>query len=284
MMSRVLAALAVVCGAAVLFAPRPFAVVGGLLLGFVLPGMALLGVLFRRRALTTVERAVLTPALSMGVLIVAGLLIHVTGLRIDRLAWTVATVVVTVAAVITARLLPARRVRAVQTVGAPVPPPPAPPLAPSGMAEANTVVMSVVPLVTTTDREQTPRRLLRQFLPLVLVAVVLGGAGWLSFDTSRDTHHTVVTTLSAAPPGPVDSAGNRTVRVSATGLLAADGPYTVRVTGSAATATVERTVAVTGDGTWSEALNLPGAQRLTVNLYRSGDTTAYRTLFISAVD
>jgi hypothetical protein len=280
LMSRGTAALAVVSGAAVLYAPRPLAVACGLLLGFVLPGLALLEVLFRRRALTTVERAVLTPALSMGVLIVAGLLIHVTGLPIDRLAWTVATVVVTVAAVITAPLLPARRVRAVQTVGAPAAPPP--PL--DEVADAHTIVMSVVPVAPVAGEEQTRRRLLRQLLPLVVVAAVLGGASWLSFATSRDTHHTVVTALSAAPPGPVDSAGNRTVRVSATGLLAADGPYTIRVTGPAGTATVERTVAVTGDGSWSETLSLPGTRRLTVNLYRSGDTTAYRTLFISAVD
>jgi hypothetical protein len=126
--------------------------------------------------------------------------------------------------------------------------------------------------------------LLRQFLPLVVVAAVLGGASWLSFATSRDTHDTTVTALSAAPSGPVGGNGNRTVRVAASGLLAADGPYTVRVSGPAGTTTLERTVAVNGDGTWTEALSLPGAQRLTVNLYRSGDTTAYRTLFISAVD
>jgi hypothetical protein len=259
-------------------------------------------VLFRRRALTAVERMVLTPALSMGVLIVAGLVIHVVGLRIDRLAWTVATVAVTLAAVIAARLLPPRRVRAVESAE----PQPRPvgeklvrigvgentvrlPL--NGMAEANTVVMSIVPAVPEEDEQRAAaeekarrRRLLRQFLPLVAVAAVLAGASWLSFTTSRATHDTVVTALSATPSGQVNAAGNRTVRVSATGLVASDGPYTLSVTGPSGTATVKRTVPVTGDGTWSEALSLPGAQRMRVSLYRYGDTTAYRTLYLSAVD
>ncbi|WP_433717446.1 hypothetical protein ACQP2Y_25085 [Actinoplanes sp. CA-051413] len=302
LLSRVVAALAVAAGAAVLFAPQALAIAGGLLLGFVLPGMALLGVLFRRRALTAVERTVLTPALSMGVLIVAGLAIHVVGLRIDRLAWTVATVGVTLAAVLATWLLPPRRVRAADSAE----PRPRPvgeklvrigvgentvrlPL--NGMAEANTVVMSIVPAVLEEDEQRAAaeekarrRRLLRQFLPLVAVAAVLAGASWLSFTTSRATHDTVVTALSATPSGPVNAAGNRTVRVSATGLVASDGPYTLSVTGPSGAATVKRTVSVTGDGTWSEALSLPGAQRMRVSLYRYGDTTAYRTLYISAVD
>jgi hypothetical protein len=293
------AALALVAGVAVLAGPRPLAVPGGLLLAFVLPGTALLGVLFRRRTLTAVERAVLVPALSMGVLIVAGLAIHVVGLRIDRLAWTVATVGVTLAGVVAARLLRRRTPVAVGPAASASPEIPPDPvgehtvrLAPPEIAAASTVVMSIVPAAVTAPDEQRAaadeqarrRRLLRQFLPLVAVAAVLGGASWLSFETSRATHDTVVTALSAAPPGPVDAAGNRTVRVSATGLLAADGPYTVSVTGPTGTAPIRRTVAVTGDGTWSETLSLPAARRLTVGLYRAGDTTAYRTLVISAVD
>ncbi|GAA3336477.1 hypothetical protein GCM10020358_08790 [Amorphoplanes nipponensis] len=301
LLSRVLAALALAAGAAVLAGPRPAAIAGGLLLGFVLPGMALLGVLFRRRSLTAVERTVLTPALSMGVLIVAGLVVHGVGLRIDRLAWTVSTVGVTLAAVVAARMM--RRRTPVAAGPAPRRPVgeklvrmeveentlrlPAP-----GVAEASTIVMSIVPVVPPAEDEQRAaaedrarrRRLLRQFLPLVLVAGVLAGASWLSFTTSRATHDTVVTALAAAPSGPVDAAGNRAVRVSASGLLAADGPYTVRVAGPSGTTTLQRTVTVSGDGAWSETLSLPGAQRLTVNLYRAGDTTAYRTLYVSAVD
>jgi hypothetical protein len=113
---------------------------------------------------------------------------------------------------------------------------------------------------------------------------VLGGASWLSFTTSRATHDTVVTALSATPSGPADASGNRTVRVAASGLLAADGPYRITVTIPSGATTVQRTVPVTEAGTWRAFLRLPAAQRLTVSLYRAGDTTAYRTLAISAVD
>lgn len=290
--SRVVAGLAVAAGAAVLFAPQALAVAGGLLLAFVLPGTALLGVLFGRRVLTAVERTVLTPALSMGVLIIAGLLIHVLGLRIDRLTWTAATVVVTLAAVAAARV-PWRRARPANVPDGP--PQPAggatapPPL--TDVAEANTVVMSIVPAMATADEQRAGaedqarrRRLTRQFLPLALVVAVLGGASWLSFTTSRATHDTVVTALSATPSGPVDATGNRTVRVAATGLLAADGPYRISVTIPSGATVVQRTVAVTEAGTWRSSLRLPAAQRLTVSLYRAHDTTAYRTLAISAVD
>lgn len=269
LLSRLVAGLAVAAGAAVLVAPRPVAVAGGLLLAFVLPGYALLPVLFRRRALTTVERAVLAPALSMGVLIAAGLFLSVAGLRLDRPAWTLATAGVTLAALLAARFRPERRT----AVAAPAP-------VLHGDAAGDTVLMTIAP-VQAPPRRRLP---LRQVLPLLVVAAVLGGASWLSFATSRDVHDPVVTTLSAAPPGPVDAAGNRSVQLSAGGLLAADGPYTVSVTGPAGTATVRRTVAVTGDGTWTTRLSLPAAQRLTVSLYRSGDTTAYRTLYLSAVD
>jgi hypothetical protein len=159
------------------------------------------------------------------------------------------------------------------------------------MADASTVLMSVVPALpeppehgATTPEQARRRRLTWQFLPLVLVAGVLAGASWLSFDTSRATHDTVVTQLSATPPGRVNAAGNRTVRVSATGLVAAEGPYTVSVTGPSGAATVKRTVEVNEDGTWSETLSVPAAQRMTVGLFRWGDTTAYRTLYLSAVD
>ncbi len=276
--SRVVAGLALAAAVVVLAAPPAAAVAGGLLLGLVLPGTALLDVLFRRRALTGVERVVLTPALSMGVLIVAGLLIHGAGLTINRLSWTVATVTVTLAGVITARLLPRRRVR----VADPTDVSPRPLAEPVTGGGDSTVVMTIAPVTRTEDDHRRLR--LRQVLPLVVVAAVLGGASWLSLHTARAAHDIVVTALSATPAGPVDAAGNRTVRVAASGLVAADGPYTVSVTGRAGTATVRRTVAVTDDGTWAETLSLPGRQRMTVNLYRSGDTTAYRTLYLSAVD
>jgi hypothetical protein len=124
------------------------------------------------------------------------------------------------------------------------------------------------------------RGLLRQVLPLVLALAVLGGASWLSYSSARDGFETTVTTLSAEPPAGMNPAGLRTVRVSATGLLAEAGPYRLVVTGENGGVIIERSVAAAG-GSWAEALNLPGRQRLTVHLYRGADGTPYRTLLIS---
>ena len=294
LLTRVLAGLTVAATAAVLAGPLPLAVAGGLLLGFVLPGAALTEALFRGRTLTSIERTTLAPALSMAVVIVAGLVIHACGADLDRVSWTVATAGVTLLALVVPAVLP-RRSPAVAEPAEEAPRPvgerlshiQAAPGDVAVIAEARTVVMSVVP---PEDEEQVAaegaqrRRLVRQLLPLVLVLAVLGGASWLSFGTSRETYETTVTALSAGPSGPVDAAGNRTVAVSVSGLIRTDGPYTLVVTGAPGTTATRRVIAVTGADEWTETLTMPAAQRMTVNLYRSGDTTAYRTLFISAVE
>jgi len=300
LLTRILAAGSVAAGAAVLAGPLPLAVAGGLLLGFVLPGAALTGALFRGRTLTSIERTTLAPALSMAVVIVAGLLLHVCGVALDRVSWTLATAGVTLLALAVPAVLPGRAV-AVEQAAEEAPRPVGErlsriqvgPVDPAGagdvavIAEARTVVMSVVP---PEDEEQVAAeersrrgRLVRQLLPLVLVLAVLGGASWLSFGTSRETYETTVTALSAGPSSVVDAAGNRTVAVSVSGLVRTDGPYTLVVTGAPGTTATRRVIAVSADR-WSETLTMPGAQRMTVNLYRAGDTTAYRTLFISAIE
>jgi hypothetical protein len=297
LLTRIVAALTVASAAAVLAGPTPVAVAGGLLLGFVLPGWALLGVFFRHRDLSAVERTVLTPALSMGLLILAGLAVNLVGLPINRIAWASATAGVTLIALLAAALSPARPQAAKtddprpvgekltrievgeKTVRLPD----------RAVGESATVVMTIIPAVpedeqeTALEEKARRRRLVRQLLPLALVVAILGGASWLSFGTSKATYDTAVTALSAAPPGPVDSDGNRAVQVSASGLVDSDGPYTVTVSGVGAT-TVRRTVAVGSAGTWTESIPMPADTRMTVRLYRAGDSTAYRTLAISAVD
>ena len=123
---------------------------------------------------------------------------------------------------------------------------------------------------------------MRQLLPMIMVVAVLAGAGYLSFVSSRASYDVTVTTLSAARPGPVNTAGNRVVEVTASGLVAGNGPYKLLITTSTGTKVLERAVPVDADRTWSAALVLPAAARLTVGLFRSGDTTAYRTLLIAA--
>jgi hypothetical protein len=293
LLTRILAVTTLVSALLVLATPRPIAAVGGLLLGFLLPGAALTQALFPVRVLTRIERTVLAPALSLATLVLGGLLLYVCRAPLNRVSWTALTAGVTVLALIattiprlrstggaaedittTGDISPARVVAAPQEV--------------PGMAEAHTIMMQVVPAeneatVAARDRAQR-RKLVRQLLPLVLVAAILGGAGWLSLSTSRSTYGETVTTLSASPPAPADGDGNRTVVLKATGLLDQDAPYKVTVSPVAGDTRASRQITIDANGEWTETVTVPADNRVTVGLYRSGDDSAYRTVSIAATE
>jgi hypothetical protein len=123
-------------------------------------------------------------------------------------------------------------------------------------------------------------RLLRQVLPLVLAVAVLGGASWVSWTSARDGFETTVTALSAGRPGEVNAAGLRTVPVTASGLVAAQGPFRVVVTGENGMVIDQRTVP-SSDAAWTATLIVPGRQKVTIALMRAADTQPYRTVLIS---
>ena len=376
------AAVTVLSGAAVLSGPRWLAVPGGLLLGFVLPGLALTAALFRggaparrawtaapsrrprsaassqralnpassrrglsaassrrgssaassRRALNAVERTVLAPALSLAVLVGAGLIVHAAGYPLDRVSWTAATVGVTLAAVLAAAFRsvaefrvaagPAHLFRRVRRHTRRVARRTCRPAARRTRRRLSSQFTRYAPLTLAVTagqtyyrqagggsrpvrrravpgmtrrarRRRTPRarsvypssRLARQLIPMLLVVTLLGYAGRLSLADARRVSAVTVTALSATPPSPIAAARRtaqitRTVQVTASGLLAADGPYSLAVA-DARRHTFWRTVDVPDGGTWSAYLGL-GPERITISLYRAADTTAYRTLYIAA--
>jgi len=333
--ARYLALLTIACGAAVLFGPQPLAVVGGLLLALVLPGLAVSETVLRGRKLARVERVVLAPALSLAVLVIAGLMVYATGFRLEKVAWTSATVGVSLLglfgatlpkawAMVAARFgayliaeddddeapkkVPVAAAAAPAAAPREAPGPALPPLPavtetghimPAQPKDQTLVIPAVMleeqarakvakqaeqPAKETPKPTKPPRRLVWQAAPLLLVVALLGGASWMSYASSVKSYQTTVTALSAAPSGPVNSAGTRAVAVTASGLVASEGPYRLVATGSTGTTLLSRTIEVTAKGTWMQSLTLPGSQRVTLNLYRSADSTAYRTLYISAVE
>jgi hypothetical protein len=241
-----LAGLTVLAGDAALSGFRPLAIAGGLPLALILPGLALSTLLFRDRArLVAAERIMLVPALSLGTLVLGGLLAWALGAPLHRATWLVVTGGVTLAA------LAAVVVRELRT--------------PSGP-----------------DPVRGPRRprLLGSVVPAVLAVLLLAGAVTLSLVSSIRSQDVRVTTLSVVPPGAGDAAGDRDVQVSASGL-AGGGRYTLRVTVANGTATTPTTVTADARGAWSATLRLPADQRLTLALYRAGEAAALRTVILA---
>ncbi|MFC7534387.1 DUF1616 domain-containing protein [Actinoplanes sp. GCM10030250] len=253
-----LAGVTVAAGAAVLLGPLPLSVPGGLLLAFVLPGFALVEAGFRpgRRDIGVVERLVLVPALSLAVLVLGGLGLWAIGGALTQAGWLSIAVAVTLigigAAVARARAAPGDE-----------------PSVPHSPAAARPKMI-------------TRRRLVRDVVPLTLAVVLLAGIGWWSFADSVRTYDTAVTSLSAAPPGPLDLEGNRAVQVSATGLAPADGPYRLVLTDTAGEELREESLVPDTGGDWTGRLSLPGEERVTVNLFRGGESSALRTVIIAA--
>jgi hypothetical protein len=282
--ARIIAGVTVLAGAGVFAGPPATAIAGGILLGFLLPGLALTEALFRRRKLTAVERTMLAPALSLAVLVIAGLLIYVAGYALDKVAWTSATLVVTLSALVVPGVPIRSRAERMAAAAA----------ASNDKTETIPVIrdedpdprthMPVLPPPLILTKEKPPlKRIARQLIPMVLVLAMLGFAGWFSFSNSRQGYDVSVTALTATKPTDPDPAGDRSLEVKATGLVPADGPYSVVITGDAGTAAVRRTVPVPANRTWVERMTV-GPERTTISLYRSGESVAYRTLYVAAVE
>jgi hypothetical protein len=276
---RTAAALAVLTAAAgivVLTGPDVLRVAGGLLLALGLPGLALTTALFRDRiSLTTIERVVLVPALSLATLVLGGMAAWVVGLPLRRETWLAVSALVTLGALATTVFWP---------VTVPV-------RSRGRMVKLPTPGDSTLILPVFLDRQRAALPLWRRVLParpqhtvvpLMLVAALLISAGWYSAWTSVRTHDVTVTSLSALPPSAANGLGERSVAVTATGLATGIGAYALVVTSPAGAETSRQELTAEPDGSWTGNLTIPGGERTTIGLYRTGEKTPYRTLIISA--
>jgi hypothetical protein len=237
-----LAGATVVAGALVLSGVRVLMVIGGLPLALFLPGRSLTALLFRRPdRLLMIERIMLVPALSLGTLILGGLLAWAVRAPLHRPTWLAVSGAVTLTGLLVWRWR-------------------APASGPPGV------------------RGGRPR-LVKHVLPAALAVVMLAGAAWLSLATSIRTHRVTVTTLSVVPPGAADSSGTRTVQVNATGL-ATGATYALQVTSTSEN--TRTAVAADENGLWTSTLRLPGDERLTLALYRAGESVPMRTVIVAS--
>ena len=270
-----LAGVAVLSGLAVLSGPPVLSVPGGLLLAFVLPGVAITQATFRpgRLDIGVVERFVLIPAVSLAVLVLGGLGLWAAGGSLNRAGWLSLSLAATLAGLGVA-VLRARRATAADDPAA------------TRILTAARGAATRIPAAgagATGDRPRvTRRRLVRDILPLTLAVALIGGVGWWSYGDSDRAYDERVTSLSAAPPGAADPTGDRTVQITAAGLDPGAGPYRLVVTGASGEQLGEQDVTPGAGGDWTGGISVPGAERVTVSLFRGTDTTEFRTLIIAA--
>jgi len=277
-----LIALACVAALGVMTGPSPLGVVGGLVLAFGLPGAGLTAILFRARTtLTASERFTLVPALSLATLVLGGMVAWAAGLTLSRNTWLAVSFGVAMVGLLAALVWPA--------TGDPAAPAPGAPAAQDRGVRlpTNSDPTLVLPVdldrkgATAEEEKGIGHRLTRVVLPLALVVALLGGASWLSLTSSQNTHNVEVISLSAVPPGPRNAAGDRIVRVSAAGLPAGSTTFSIVVIDQAGIENARRQVTAGDDGTWTADLTLPGDERMTVGLYRHGETAPFRTVIIA---
>lgn len=241
---------------AVLFRWPVAAVAGGALLAFVLPGTALVGALFGdSRTLRRLERYVLAGALSLAVLILGGLLLYAVGIRLRMPSWTALTGAVTLAGAAVTYVRAARVARGGT--------------GPRAAARTGTGGRDAV-------------RLARRAAPLALALALLGGAAWVSVASAhREAAATTVTALSivsAENPDPATSSTRRVLyAVTTQGTTPAS--FTLEVRGPDGYA-VSLTLTVSKRSSWYHTLEVPVTDRVTASLYRGGESTPYRTVYL----
>jgi hypothetical protein len=227
---------------AVRYSPTSASVPAGLLLATVLPGWALSTALLHRIRISTVERLVLVPALSLAVLVLGGLGMYTAGAKLDRASWTALTVGVTVVAA------PIGYLRSRHSAG-------------TASAEVRARLRVVA----------------RAAVPLAVAVTLLVGAGWLSMRSALTRDDKPVTALSAVVTG-TDPAGRRTVLVDVTSGEPGQTAFDVRVSGPDGYRS--EVDARLGRGAhWTHTVDIP-AGTVTIGLFRAGDASAYRTVFL----
>jgi uncharacterized membrane protein len=252
----------------------PARVVAGLLLAFVLPGDAATATLFPGRTLSSVERIVLTPALSLAAVVLGGLLANVAGLRLTAGTWGGITVCATTI------LAGVGYVRWWRRASRQRPDP-------AGQASADDDSGDSAPETTTPDkrwaiRTATGGRLVWTVAPILLVVALLGVASWIAVGSASSQSQVTFTALSVLPdddPNPLDP--TRPVTLAVDSHEAQTTQYVLTVRGETADLGQYPLLLVPGQ-VWKLSIRVPRTERITADLFKDSDTTPYRSVFLSA--
>lgn len=270
------AATAVVC-----LVSGPVAVPAGLLLALVLPGLALVRLLFGREPRPGVERFALVVGLSVATVVLGGVAMYAVGIRLTRVSWAGLACAVSVLASVGAGWRE-RVWRRPEPAGVTMVPDQ--PVAPDQPA-ARTALMGRV-LADTTERLPLPR-VVSKLAPLALAALLLAGAGYVATQAAARHSGGPFTALSITPVGPapqisdLQDRASRPVTVRVACAERSATAYLVRVTGpDGFTTTVTARLDPGRSTSWTLTVPYPG--KILVTLYRDGDMSQpYRSVHLA---
>jgi uncharacterized membrane protein len=262
----IVAGVAALAAAIVSLAPTWLAAPAGLALALLLPGLALVRLLFRRRVLSGSEQFALVPALSLATIIVGGILMYAVGLRLTRGSWAGLTAGVSIVA---AGLVYLRQMRAGRR----------------GWATEDTAEFGTVLAART---EKVPlRRAAERLAPLALAVLLLSGAGYAALRSAQQ-HFTKpftalsMTTSGAPVPVPTNAAlSQRNVIIRVNCAERGDTTYTLRLSGPNGFGQTLPLRLAPG-GIWSRGVDVPFPGKITADLFKGTDTgAAYRSVFLT---
>lgn len=224
----------------------------GLTLAFVLPGVAIVAALFPNPTLTNVERCVLVPATSIGSLVLSGLIMHMMGIKLTPTSWSTATALVAVSCA---------AVAAIRIQGASV------------------VAASRDESIPSTQR---PFRRYQSgpLIGLALSVIVLVVASTWSMHSAKAHNVAGFTTLWAINKNNKNDRTRQSVEIGVRNEEGSPVHYNLRVD---KTSQPEQNFSFgLADGqTWSSDLQDPPGERVTVQLFKNGESGAYRSVFVN---
>jgi hypothetical protein len=241
----------------------PARIVAGLLLVFVLPGVAATAALFPGEGPSRLERLVLIPALSLAVPVLGGVLLDVIGLHLTAGTWG------GLGAIATLLLAGVGYLRRRRGSG----PPAQTPAATVAGSPARAAGRGNGPVFGGTAW---------RLAPLAVAVALLGGAAWLGLHSATTQTREAFTALSMVPdddPNPGDQV--RPVTLAVDCHEAAPTRYTLTVQEDAGDGHQYQVSLQPGE-IWKQDLDVPITGRVTADLFK-GDatTTPYRSVFVS---
>jgi uncharacterized membrane protein len=233
----------------------------GLLLAFVVPGMAATAALFFGRPLSTMERVVLAPALSLATLVLGGLLLDALGLRLTAGSWGGLTAVATVVLAGVGYLRWLRATRGSRTV----------------MVEA----------VPDDDAGRfapaTNRQLVLKLGSLVLAAALLGGASWVALHSATNQSQAGFTALSMVHADDANQTDTlRPVTLAVFSHETVSTQYFLRLSGAQSVLN-QFTISLQPGEVWQTVVQVPFGEKVTADLFKGVSTTPYRSVYVSGL-